>query len=190
MKFPSLSVIFVQFAMELKEKKSLAEALLFVSGEPLTLSALKNITELPEAELMQLLEDLSAEYRERNGGLLIIEIAGGYQIVTNPQYSQWLRKFKNTSTSNKLSLPALETLAIIAYNQPIIKAEIEQIRGVNADGVIKTLADRRLIKIMGRKEVPGKPLLYGTTREFLQYFGLKDLTELPTLKELTREEAA
>jgi len=88
-----------------------------------------------------------------------------------------------------LSIPALETLAIIAYRQPIIKAEIEQVRGVNADGVIKTLLDRRLIKIMGKKEAPGKPLLYGTTREFLQYFGLKDLAELPTLKDLAREEA-
>ncbi len=86
-------------------------------------------------------------------------------------------------------MPSLETLAIIAYKQPIIKAELEQVRGVNSDGVIKTLLDKRLIKIMGRKEVPGKPLLYGTTQEFLQYFGIKDLTELPTLRELAREEA-
>ena len=120
----------------------------------------------------------------------MIEIAGGYQIVTHPSYLPWIKKFKNTSTSNKLSMAALESLAIIAYNQPIIKAELEHIRGVNSDGVMKTLLDRRLIKIMGRKEVPGKPLLYGTTREFLQYFGLKDLTELPTIKELSREEAA
>jgi len=108
---------------------------------------------------------------------------------TNPAYGQWIRKFKNVITSNKLSLAALETLAIVAYNQPIIKAEIEQIRGVNADGVIKTLLDRRLIRIMGRKEVAGKPLLYGTTREFLQYFGLKDLSALPTLREFQELEA-
>ncbi len=176
--------------METRERKSLIEALLFVSGEPVTLAVLKNITDLPETEIKQLIEDLIIEYRERNSGLLIIEIANGYQIVTNPSYAQWIKKYKSTSTSNKLSMPALETLAIIAYKQPIIKAELEQIRGVNSDGVIKTLLDRRLIKIMGRKEVPGKPLLYGTTREFLQYFGLKDLTDLPTLKELTREEAA
>jgi segregation and condensation protein B len=87
-------------------------------------------------------------------------------------------------------MPALETLAIVAYKQPLIKAEIEQIRGVNSDGVIKSLLDKRLIKIVGQREAPGKPMLYGTTKEFLQYFGLKDLTELPTLKELTREEAA
>jgi segregation and condensation protein B len=176
--------------MENKDYKSLIESLLFVSGEPVTLSVLKNIMELPEAEIKQLLEDLIIEYNGKNRGLLIIEIANGYQMVTNPSYAQWIKKFKRTNLTNKLSLPALETLAMIAYKQPITKAELEQIRGVNSDGVIKTLLDRRLIKIMGRKEVPGRPLLYGTTREFLQYFGLKDLTELPTLKELTREEAA
>jgi len=176
--------------MEAREKKSLIESLLFVSGEPVTLTGLKNITEIPEPEIKQLLEELMAEYEGKNSGLQISEIANGYQMVTNPLYAPWIRKFKNTATSNKLSMPALETLAIIAYNQPITKAEIEQIRGVNSDGVIKTLLDRRLIKIMGRREVPGKPLLYGTTREFLQYFGLKDLADLPTIKELTREEAA
>jgi segregation and condensation protein B len=176
--------------MEIGEKKSVVEALLFVSGEPVTLAALKSSADLPEDEIRQLIDTLIAEYRERDGGILIIEIAGGYQMVTNPSCTQWIKKFKSASTASKLSLPALETLAIIAYNQPIIKAEIEQIRGVNSDGVIKTLLDKRLIKIMGRKEMPGKPLLYGTTKEFLQYFGLKDLTELPTIKELTREEAA
>lgn len=176
--------------MEPKEKKSIIEALLFVSGEPLTLAELKTATELPENEIKQLLEELILEYRERAGGLLIAEIANGYQFITNPDCAQWIRKFRNTGASNKLSMPALETLAIIAYSQPIIKADVENIRGVNSDGVIKTLIERRLIKIMGRKEIPGKPLLYGTTREFLQYFGLKDLTELPTMKELRREEAA
>ncbi|MEW6109857.1 MAG: SMC-Scp complex subunit ScpB [Nitrospirota bacterium] len=176
--------------METEEKKSLIEALLFVSGEPVTLSALKNITDLSETEIKQMIEELILVYRQNNRGLLITEIASGYQMITNPVYAHWIKKFKGANTSNKLSVPALETLAIIAYKQPIIKAEVEQIRGVNSDGVIKTLLDRRLIKILGRKEVPGKPLLYGTTREFLQYFGLKDLTELPTLKDLMREEAA
>lgn len=176
--------------MTSQEKKSLIEALLFVSGDPVTLSALKNTTELPENDLKQFLDELIMEYKQKDSGILIIEIANGYQMVTNPFYSQWLKKFTNINTSNKLSMPSLETLAIIAYKQPIIKAEVEQIRGVNSDGVIKTLLDKRLIKIMGRKEVAGKPLLYGTTLEFLQYFGIKDLTELPTLKELAREEAA
>jgi segregation and condensation protein B len=175
--------------MTAKEKKSLIEALLFVSGEPVSLSVLKNTTELSENDLKQLLDELIMEYKQRDSGVVIIEIANGYQMVTNPFYSQWLKKFTHTNSSNKLSMPSLETLAIIAYKQPIIKAELEQIRGVNSDGVIKTLLDRRLIKIMGRKEVPGKPLLYGTTQEFLQYFGIKDLTELPTLRELAREEA-
>lgn len=176
--------------METNEKKALVESLLFVSGDPVTLQTLKNVAEMPEIELKQLLDELIARYRDKNGGILIIEVAAGYQMVANPRYVSWIRKMMNTSTPNKLSLPALETLAIIAYNQPIIKADLEQIRGVNADGVIKSLLDKRLIKIMGRKEVPGKPLLYGTTKEFLEYFGLKDLTGLPTLKELTRDEAA
>jgi segregation and condensation protein B len=176
--------------MEIQEKKSIIEALLFVAGETVAPSVLKGITEIPEAEVKQILDGLVSEYRERNGGLQIIEIANGYQMVTSPDCARSIRTFRSTNTSNKLSMPALETLAIVAYNQPIIKAEIEQIRGVNSDGVIKTLVERRLIKIMGRKEMPGRPLLYSTTREFLQYFGLKDLTELPTIKELNREEAA
>lgn len=173
-----------------KDKKALIEALLFVTGEPVTVASLKTITEISEEEISRILLDLSAEYRDRDGGVVLKEIANGYQMVTNPAYSHWLKKFFNVSASAKLSLAALESLSIIAYKQPIIKAEIEQIRGVNSDGVIKTLLEKRLIKIIGRKDVPGKPLLYGTTREFLQYFGLKDLTELPSLKELSREEAA
>jgi segregation and condensation protein B len=176
--------------MEDRTKKARLEALLFVSGEPVMLSELKSVTGLPETEIVDLLDELIAEYAERGGGIVIEKIAGGYQMLTNPEHSEWARKFKGSAKSQKLSMPALETLAIIAYRQPIIKAEIEDIRGVNSDGVIKTLLDRRLIKIVGRKEAPGKPLLYGTTKEFLQYFGLNDLTELPTLKDLEREEAA
>jgi segregation and condensation protein B len=173
-----------------REHKSILEALLFLSGEVVSISSLKDIVGLSDADIKNHMSELMAEYRERNSGLLIVEIANGYQMVTNPDYAEWVRKFRNTHTSSKLSMPALETLAIIAYKQPIIKAEIEQIRGVNADSAIRTLSEKRLIKIMGRKEAPGRPFLYGTTREFLQYFGLKDLTELPTLKDLTREEAA
>ncbi len=175
--------------MEEKEKKSLLEGLLFFSGEPLTSSTIKGITEIEEPEIKKLMSELIAEYRDRDGGILIAEIAGGYQMITNPAYGHWIRKLRGSQISSRLSLASLETLAIIAYRQPIIKAEIEQIRGVNSDGVIKTLLERRLIKIMGRKEAPGKPLLYGTTKEFLQYFGLNDLAELPTLKDLAREEA-
>lgn len=173
-----------------REKKSVIEALLFLSGEVMTVATMKEILELPESEAKRLMGELIAEYEERNSGVLIVEIAHGYQMVTNPEYAEWVKKFRSTHASNKLSMPALETLAIIAYKQPIIRAEIEQIRGVNSDSAIRTLYEKRLIKIMGRKEAPGRPFLYGTTREFLQYFGLKDLTELPTLKDLIREEAA
>lgn len=176
--------------MEDRGKKSLVEVLLFLSGEPVTISLLKDVTGMPEIELKKIMEELMSDYRERNGGLFIAEIANGYQMITNPEYAQWLKKFKISNAATKLSVPALETLAIIAYRQPVIKAEIEELRAVNSDGVIKTLLDRKLIKIMGRKEAPGRPLLYGTTKEFLQYFGLKDLTELPTLRDIEREEAA
>lgn len=176
--------------MEDKQKKSVLEALLFLSGEPVTLSALREVTDLPEPEIKRLMDELVIQYREGNGGLFIAEIANGYQMVTNPGYSDWVIKFRSTQMSSKLSMPALETLSIIAYKQPLIKAEIEQLRGVNSDSAVKTLVEKRLIKVIGRKEAPGRPFLYGTTKDFLQYFGLKDLTELPTLKELVREEAA
>ncbi|MCE5195491.1 MAG: SMC-Scp complex subunit ScpB [Nitrospiraceae bacterium] len=176
--------------MEDIQKKSLLEAILFLSGEPIILSSLKDTIEIPEQDLKRFMDELMAEYKERNRGILIVEIANGYQMITNPEHSESLKKFKATKAATKLSLAALETLAIIAYKQPMIKAEVEQLRSVNSDGVIKTLLDRKLIKIMGRKEAPGKPLLYGTTKEFLQYFGLKDLSELPTIKDLDREEAA
>jgi len=171
-------------------QKSVLEALLFLSGEVVGVQSFRDILGLPEADIRNLMNDLMTEYREKNRGILIVEIANGYQMVTNPEYAEWVKKFRTTHASSRLSMPALETLAIIAYRQPIIKAEIEQIRGVNSDSAIRTLYDKRLIKIMGRKEAPGRPFLYGTTREFLQYFGLKDLTELPTLKDLNREEAA
>lgn len=168
------------------KKKFLLEAVLLISGETVLLSELKTVTGLPEVELTDLLDELVSEYAERQGGILIGKIAGGYRMFTNPEHSEWVRKYRGSVKAQKLSMPALETLAILAYRQPITKAEVEEFRGVNSDGVIKTLLDRRLIKIIGRKEAPGKPLLYGTTREFLEYFGLNDLTELPTLKDLDR----
>lgn len=176
--------------MDEREKKAILEVILFLSLEPVTLSTIKDVIELLEPEIKRLMDELILKYRERNGGLLIVEIANGYQMVTNPEYSEWVKKFKGTQLSTKLSMPALETLSIIAYKQPIIKAEIEQLRGVNSDSAIRTLLEKRLIKVIGRKEAPGRPFLYGTTKEFLKYFGLKDLTELPTLKDLVREEAA
>jgi segregation and condensation protein B len=169
--------------MEDKEAKSIIEAALFISGEPLTIDSLKKLLEIDKFNTERLIKELVSEYSLRNSGLLIVEIAGGFQMVTNPTCAPWVKKLLSTAVPKRLSQSSLETLAIIAYKQPVTKAEIEAIRGVNSDGVVKTLLERRLIKILGRKELPGRPLMYGTTKEFLQYFGLKDLTELPTLKE-------
>jgi segregation and condensation protein B len=175
--------------MEDKELKPILESLLFISVEPLPVETLKNILEIDKKEIERLVSELINEYLLRNSGLFIAEVAGGVQMVTNPVCAPWVKKLLATVFSARLSRQSLETLAIIAYKQPIIKAEVEAIRGVNSDGVLKTLLERRLIKILGRKEVPGRPLMYGTTKEFLQYFGLKDLTELPTLKEFQEVES-
>ena len=169
--------------MKEDEAKSIIESVLFISGEPVSLDILKEILDLDKQDVERYLKELLSEYALKNSGLVLVEVAGGVQMVTNPDCAPWIKKLLATSMPTRLSQPSLETLAIIAYKQPIIKSEIEAIRGVNSDGVIRTLLERRQIKILGRKEVPGRPLLYGTTREFLQSFGLKDLSELPTLKE-------
>ncbi|NOZ68092.1 MAG: SMC-Scp complex subunit ScpB [Deferribacteres bacterium] len=169
--------------MEDKEAKSILEAILFISAEPVTLDTLRKTVEIDKYNTERLLRELVREYSLKNSGLLILEVAGGFQMVTNPACAPWVKKLLSVSVPKRLSQSSLETLAIIAYKQPVIKAEIEAVRGVNSDGVVRTLLERRLIKILGRKEVPGRPLMYGTTKEFLQYFGLKDLSELPTLKE-------
>ncbi len=169
--------------MEDREVKLIIESLLFVAGEPVTLDTLRKIVEVDKYNTDRILRDLINDYSINNSGLLILEVAGGFQMVTNPASAPWIKKLLSTSLPKRLTQSSLETIAIIAYRQPIIKAEIEAIRGVNSDGVVKTLLDRRLVKILGRKEAPGRPLMYGTTQEFMQYFGLKDLAELPTLKE-------
>ncbi|MDO8281391.1 MAG: SMC-Scp complex subunit ScpB [Thermodesulfovibrionia bacterium] len=169
--------------MDDKEIKSVLESLLFIAGEPLTIETLKKILDINKEEIEGVVRELISEYSLRNSGLLIVEVAEGVQMVTNPASAPWVKKLIATAIPTKLSQQSLETLSIIAYKQPIIKSEIEAVRGVNSDGVIKTLLERRLVKILGRKEVPGRPLMYATTKEFLQYFGLKDLSELPMLKD-------
>lgn len=169
--------------MDDKEAKSIIEALLFISGDPLPAKTIKSILNIREKEIERIGRELIEEYQLKNSGLLVAEVAGGLQMVTKPACAPWVKKLLATAIPSKLSQQSLETLSIVAYKQPIIKAEIESIRGVNSDGVLRTLLERRLIKILGRKEAPGRPLMYGTTKEFLQYFGLKDLSELPTLKE-------
>ena len=179
--------------MEDREIKGIIEALLFISGEPLSPDRIKAVLALSEAKnvleeidrgkIKSLLWELQQEYDMRLSGLRIVEVAGGFQIVTPPEVSQWIKKLKKIKQSARLTKPSLETLAIIAYKQPLVKAEIEDIRGVDSSGVIKGLLDKRFVKIIGRKDVPGRPILYATTKEFLQYFGLKDISDLPTLKE-------
>jgi segregation and condensation protein B len=176
--------------LEENELKSALEALLFVSSQPLSLDRLKGIVEETTQEQIEAqLQALQQEYDERHAGIMLVEVAGGYQLATRPEHAPWIRKFKSVKVSTKLSKPALETLAIVAYKQPITRTEVETVRGVNIGGIMRNLMERRLVKIVGKKDVPGKPMMYGTTPEFLQYFGLKDLSALPTLKEFQELEA-
>ncbi len=176
--------------VEETRRKAALEAILFVAGDVVTLASLNKATDIPEAEIKRAMSELTAEYRDRNSGIIIAEIAGGYQMVSSPDAAVWIKRFKNVHQSGKLSQPAIETLAIVAYKQPITKIEVDQLRGVNSDGAMKSLLDKRLIKIVGKKETPGRPFLYGTTMEFLQYFGLKSLAELPPINSFLKEEAA
>jgi segregation and condensation protein B len=163
------------------KRKALIEALLFVSPEPVSAANLAKVAEIKEYEVGELVDALISEYNGRVSGILIVKIAGGYQMVTNPEYSANVRKLKNINMSNRLSQAALETLTIVAYKQPLTKLEIDNIRGVNSEGAVKSLLDKKLIRIIGKKETPGRPFLYGTTKVFLNHFGLKDLASLPPI---------
>jgi segregation and condensation protein B len=176
--------------LEDHQLKAAIEALVFASGNPLTLDRLKGVFEDATAEQIEAtIRLLQQEYIDRGSGLMLADVAGGYQLATRPELFGWIRKFKTARTTTRLSKPALETLAIVAYKQPITRSEVEAIRGVNIGGIMRNLMERRLVKIVGKKDVPGKPMMYGTTLEFLQYFGLKDLSALPTLKEFQELEA-
>lgn len=175
---------------ETNRNKAIIEALLFASGEPLTLGVIAKAISLSEQNIREIIRELTADYRDRNSGIVIAEIADGYEMATDPELAAWIRRMKNVHVSNKLSQPSIETLSIIAYKQPITKVEIDQLRGVNSDAAVKSLLDKRLIKIIGKKESPGRPFLYSTTNEFLQYFGLKNLTELPAIHDFFNTEAA
>jgi segregation and condensation protein B len=166
------------------ELTPIVEALIFASPDPLTPKAIYKLLESePREDVDEAIEALKREY-DRPGGLQLVEVAGGYQIVTKPELHEWVRRLFEERSSQRLSVQALETLAVIAYKQPITGAEIAEIRGVNTSGVLGTLIDRRLIKVAGRKRVIGRPFLYATTREFLIRFGLKDLTDLPKIEEM------
>jgi segregation and condensation protein B len=166
--------------------KPIVEALIFASPDPMTPKVLYKLLDgEPREDVDAALASLKQDY-ERPGGLQIVEIAGGYQIVTRPELHEWVRKIFHERTSSKLSVQSLETLAVIAYKQPVTSAEIAEIRGVSSSGgVLSTLVERRLIKTVGRKQVVGRPFMYATTREFLERFGLNDISDLPKVEEMS-----
>ena len=166
------------------EVKAIVEALIFASPEPVTPRTLfKLLAEEPKEDVAAAIEALKADYDSRPG-LQLVEVAGGYQIVTRPQLHEWVRRLFHERSTQKLTVQALETLAVIAYKQPITALEITEIRGVNTSGVLSTLLERHLIKIVGRKNVVGRPFLYATTKEFLIRFGLNSLGDLPKIEDM------
>ena len=170
---------------DLSDLKATIEALIFAAPEPLTRKALaKVLDDEPAEHVDEALAALCAEWAERPGGLQLVEVAGGYQIVTRPELHEWVRRLFHEHSAQRLSVQALETLAVIAYRQPVTGPEIAEIRGVNTSGVLGTLVERRLVKVVGRKQVIGRPFLYATTREFLDRFGLCDLNDLPKVEDM------
>ena len=165
------------------ELMGIIEALIFVAEEPLSARTIADVLKEERGWVEMAVEELAREFNERNGGLLLREVAGGWQLATRPEYHEHVRAFLKSRPSAKLSLAALETLAVIAYKQPITIPEIMEIRGVQSTSAIKTLLDKRLIVAKGRKETIGRPMLYGTSKEFLLQFGLRDLTELPNVED-------
>jgi segregation and condensation protein B len=167
----------------ISEIVAIVEALIFVSDEPLSVKLLADILEEDRETVEAAVEELKSEYDVREGGLQLREIAGGWQISTRTEYHEEVRKFLKTRPNAKLSLASLETLAVIAYKQPVTVPEILEIRGVQSASAIKTLLDKKLIVAKGRKETVGRPMQYGTSKDFLIQFGLKDLSELPSIED-------
>jgi segregation and condensation protein B len=166
------------------EIKAVLEAIIFASPHPVTAREITQVIGgVPREAWKAALAELAEDYAREGRGLQLVEVAAGYQITTRPEYNDWIRELVDPQKPTRLSIQALETLAVIAYKQPVTLPEIIDLRGVKSGGVIKTLLEKRLIKIVGRKEVVGRPMLYGTTREFLLHFGMKDLAELPKIEE-------
>jgi len=164
---------------------SIVEALLFVSDEPLSVDKLVQVLEgVDRAAVFQLMEELRIRFNSNGGPVVLREIDGGFQLCTHPRYAPWVKRLSSVRTNSKLSRPALETLAIVAYKQPVTRVEIESVRGVACAGVLAMLLEKRLIRIAGRQDAPGKPLLYRTTAEFVRHFGLRSLKDLPKISEL------
>ena len=165
------------------ELQAIAEALIFVADEPISAKSIADVLKLERDTVETAISDLAKEYDQRNSGLQLREIAGGWQIATRPEHHEQIRAYLKSRPSAKLSLASLETLAVIAYKQPVTVPEILEIRGVQSPSAIKTLLDKRLIVAKGRKETVGRPMMYGTSKEFLIQFGLKDLSELPSIED-------
>jgi len=174
--------------VEQEEIKAIIENILLAADQPVSVTQLKNLLgdEVEKVSFKAVLEELIDEYNSRN--LQILQVAEGYQLCTRHDYSDWVRKFLKFDKTTKLSQPSLDTLAIIAYKQPLTKAEVEEIRGVDSSGVVRTLLEKKVISPGGRKKVPGRPIMYRTTRKFLEYFGLRDLSDLPTLEDFKESE--
>lgn len=164
--------------------KNIIESMLFVSEDPLTIDRIKNVLAFADTkEIRNALKVLLDEYESRKGGFFLHEVAGGYQIRTRSEYTEWIKRLVKPNP-RRISKASLETLAIIAYKQPVIRSDIEHIRGVDCGGVIRMLLERKLVRVLGRKKIPGRPLIYATTKQFLETFDLKDLKDLPTPKEI------
>ena len=174
--------------MEQEEIKAIIENILLAADQPVSETQFKNLLgdEVEKVSFKAVLEELIDEYNSRS--LQILQVAEGYQLCTRHDYSDWVRKFLKFDKTTKLSQPSLDTLAIIAYKQPLTKAEVEEIRGVDSSGVVRTLLEKKVISPGGRKKVPGRPIMYRTTRKFLEYFGLRDLSDLPTLEDFKEGE--
>jgi segregation and condensation protein B len=167
-----------------RELKAILESLLFVSPEPLSAVRLVAVLgDVTKAEVERTLRSLGQDLDQDGRGIRLVEVAGGYRLVTKQEYASWIKRLDKAKSAAKLSRSALESLAIIAYKQPIVRSEIEEIRGVETSGVVRTLLERKMVRIVGRKEVPGRPIMYGTTKFFLEHFGLNDLSQLPPLRE-------
>ena len=174
--------------MEREEIKAIVENILLAADQPVSDSQFKDLLadKVEKPVLKSILEELMEEYETRN--LQILQVAEGYQLCTRNDYSDWVRKFLKFDKTTKLSQPSLDTLAIIAYKQPLTRLEVEEIRGVDSSGVVKTLLEKKVVAPGGRKKVPGRPIMYRTTRKFLEYFGLRDLSDLPTLEDFKENE--
>lgn len=171
--------------MDLAEAKRVIEAVIFAADGPVSLNQLAQLIEtLDNDAILQAIRGLQQDYVVSERSFQLMEIANGFQLRTRDEYAPWIKKFYTTEISSRLSISALEALAVVAYKQPATRAEVEEVRGVNSDSVIRTLMEKNLIRVLGRKQAPGKPMLYGTTTDFLMHFGLRDLSELPSVEEI------